>query len=142
MSNSSLWQTLLAACQQDEVDPDFNEANFPLEPVAPDEAEWEVYEHHFLRTVRGRMAFRGIERLGYRYCGPRRAMEFVAAHPDLQLDHPLVVTARWQDLDGNWYAPVFYRDDDERDLRLGFLAYDFGPRYARYGWLVLRKRQK
>ena len=129
---------LLADCRQSRVNPHFNEENFPLEPVAPDEADWEVYEHHFEETVTGEEAFRRLEEMGYRLCGPRRAMEFIAAHPDLQLDRSVIVTARWLDSDGGWCAPIFYRHDGRRGLNLDCLGDDdFG---SGCGWLVLHKR--
>jgi hypothetical protein len=130
------FQSLLAACQQDGVHPDFIEEHFPLEPVAPDEDEWEVYEHRFEETMNGEEAFRRLEGLGYRFCGVRRAMEFIA---DLRLNHPLIVTVRWQDpCDHYWYVPVFDQGGVERVLDLRFLANGFEPHYCR--WLVLRKR--
>ncbi|MFA5413122.1 MAG: hypothetical protein WC348_01080 [Patescibacteria group bacterium] len=131
------FRRLLDMCKQDWVNPDFNEANCPLEPVAPDEHYWEVYEHHFDRMMTGEEAFAELEKLGYRLLGGlRRAMEFIAAHPDIQLDHPLIITARWQIQDGVWYAPVARRHGGERDLGLNCLDRDFSPNF---GWLVLRK---
>jgi hypothetical protein len=134
---ASTFRDLLAACRQDWVSPDFNGANYPLEPTDPDEAEWEVYEYHFSETANGEDAFKNLEKLGYRLCGVRRAMEFIAAYPDLQLDHPLVITARWQDPRGYWCAPFADRGVGKRRLDLVYLARGFDPRY---GWLVLRKR--
>ncbi len=130
---------LLAACKQNGyVNSDFNKENFPLEPVASDESEWEVYEHHFDETVNGMDAFKKLEELGYRLCGPRRAMEYVAnGHLDVQLDHSLIVTARWQNSSGVWCAPIFRRHYDERRLSLCGIGGGFDPSY---GWLVLRKR--
>jgi len=141
MSNS-LWQTLLAACRQVWVDPDFNEENFPLEPVAPDEDEWEVHERHFEKKVFGEKTFRRLEEMGYRLCGPRWAMQYIAEHPDLQLNHPLIATARWWHPCGFWCAPIFgggHVPVFERNLVLLSLARRFGPRG---GWLVLRRKQK
>lgn len=129
---------LLSACKQNWVNDNFNEKNFPLEPVADDESEWEVYEYHFNKTVNGLDAFKKLEELGYRLCGPRRAMEYIAnGHLDIQLDHPLIVTASWGDSVGFWCAPLFFRDYGKRDLRLCRLGRGFDPFC---GWLVLRKR--
>lgn len=130
--------SFLSACRQDWVDPDFNEENFPLEPVASDEDDWEVVEYHFDRTLTGKEAFRRLEKLGYRLLGgSRRAMEFLAAHPDLQDNHPLVITVRWQHRDGDWNVPIADRRGDERKVPLVYFDYDFPPRY---GWLVLRRK--
>jgi hypothetical protein len=129
------FQSLLVACRQNWVSPDFNETNFPLEPVAPDEADWEVVEHHFDRTMTGKEAFVELQQLGYRLLGgSRRGLEFLAANPGLQNDHPLVITARWRHQDGNWFVPITKRY--ELDLCY-YLASCFAPHY---GWLVLRKR--
>ena len=137
--SKSLWQNLLDACRQKQIYEDFTEAHYPLEPVAADESEWEVYEHHFEETVTGEEAFTRLEKLGYRHLnGTRRAMQFVAEHPNLQLDHPLVVTARWQFSVGRWCAPVFCRDGDWCELGLDWL--DSSKFEPCFGWLVLRKR--
>jgi hypothetical protein len=136
-NKKATFQSLLAACRQDWVSSDFNETNFPLEPVSPDEDEWEVVEYHFGRLVTGEEAFSELEKMGYRLCGPRRAMEFVAVHPDIQGDHPLVVTARWQSSSGYWCAPVFYLDVVKRKAYLEYLGHVLNPSH---GWLVLHKR--
>lgn len=142
---NSLWQTICAACQQFWVNPDFTEARFPLEPVALDEADWEMGEHHFAETVTveeglrrlTEMASKGEFRLP---TGSRLAMKYIAAHPDAQLDHPVILPLRAQDSDGDWVVPFFgrrWRDDRKRSLdlcRLGNLA------TPGCGWLVLRKR--
>ena len=132
-----VWPTLLAACRQDWVAFDFDEVKFPLEPIASDEAEWEVYEHHFEEKVLGKKAFRLIRKMGYRLCGPRRAMEFIIGYPSIQLDRPVIVTARWQSREGLWCAPVFCGSIGKREVNVCGLARDFDPCY---GWLVLRRR--
>ncbi len=109
---------LLAACRQNWVDHSFTEKHFPLEPVAHDEDSWEVVEHRFDRAMTGEKAFVELRNLGYRLLGgSRRAMEFLAKNPDLQFDHPLVVTARWQDPRGYWCAPFADRFGGEREVR-------------------------
>lgn len=138
---------LLAACRQDWVNSDFNEKNFPLEPIADDEAGWEVCEHHFGRAVNGSEAFKElVENPDYRLCGPRRAMEYISnGHLNDQLDHPLIVTAigghrpsePWKAFDHRPYVPVFLGDCDGRILRVCYL--DSGFKLSS-GWLVLRKR--
>lgn len=137
---ASEWQTLLGACQQHKVHPEFNERNFPLEPVAPDEMEWEVYELELKESIRGEATFEKLQKLGYRLCGPRRAMEFIAAAPDHQLHHSLIVTARWQCPLHDWHAPIFYYGVvNERNLGIiGLASLDFPATSCRL--LVLRKR--
>lgn len=134
----AIFQSLLAACQQNLVKPDFNEEHYPLEPVTLDEHDWEVAEYHFKDVISDEQAFAELKAMGYRFCGVRRAMEFIAVHPDLQLDHPLVVTARWQSPDGHWYVPIFHRAREVgRYLYLDDLPRDFDPNF---GWLVLRRK--
>lgn len=138
----AIFQSLLAACRQDLVEPEFTEKHYPLEPVAPDEDKWEVVEHKFDGKMKGEDAFTELRAMGYRLCGPRRAMEFIAAHPDLQLDHPLMVTARWQDPKDGWCAPVFSRAREVgRYLYVERLDRDFGDDFRPgFSWLVLKKR--
>jgi hypothetical protein len=132
------WRELFDACRQDYCNKYFNEKNFPLEPVAADEGEWEVYEHHFLEVVTGEVAFRRLEEMGYRLCGPRRAMEYIAEHLELQLDHLIVVTALWPLGCGDWAVPVFSGPSGRRDMSLSGLDDKFNPLH---GWLVLRRKQ-
>ncbi len=139
-NKKATFQSLLAACRQDWVHPDFEEKNFPLETVADDEDEWEVHEHHFQSAICGKIAFeefKAMGPLGFRLCGVRRAIEFIAAHPDLQLDHPLIVTTLGLNRGSHRCAPVFDRGDGKRKVYLNSLTGDFGPRC---GWLVLHKR--
>jgi len=130
---------LLSLCQLDSVNPDnFSEEYCPLEPVALDEADWEVYEHHFSGTMNGEVAFSELQKMDYRLLnGSRRAMEFLAVHPDIQTHHPLIITARWQNPEGEWFMPIAGRDGVKRDLRLSWLDEDFD---LNYGWLVLRRK--
>lgn len=136
----SPWRELLYRCGQDSVHSDFNYVNFPLEETTVlDEAEWEPCEHNFSEVMRGRVAFQELEKSGYRLCGPRRAMEFIAAHSELQRDHEVVITTRWKDQDGIWYVPVFDFVDGKRIAVLSALSNDFT---SRCGWIVLRRKQK
>ncbi|MFA6486326.1 MAG: hypothetical protein WCT40_03090 [Candidatus Magasanikbacteria bacterium] len=136
---------LLAACRQYCVNNDFIEPSWPLEPVAADEREWEVVEHHFDKTVKLKyglamlkdLAMKGEIRL---LVGSRRAMEWIADHPDAQLDHPVIIPLAAQNSDGSLVVPIFARhwdDGQQRDLHLCYLDHDASPVYA---WLVLRKR--
>lgn len=138
---------LLAACQQGFVNPGFTEERWHLEPVEPDEDEWEVAEYFFTDDADGIEKLRRLAELEKRgeirmFRGVRRAMEFVASHLNLQLNHPLVVPVSAQDSDGVLCLPVFDFDwvDDVRErglhlflVRLGFSSF--------CGWLVLRKRK-
>jgi len=131
------FRELLDACGQGEIDSCFNDDNFPLEPHLPGDDEWEVYEHRFPFAVHMDLGnFSSLERAGFRLCGPRRAMEFVAAHPELQLDHPIVVTAYYCEL-GGLYMPVFSAKDGKRVLTFGAVGSDFSPRF---GWLLLCRK--
>jgi len=132
------FQGLLATCKQDEVDYRFNEGHFSLEPVAPNEDDWEVHEHFFSASVDGLKAFGALEQLGnYQPCGPRRAMTFIATHLHDQLENDLVVTTRWY-WGVNWWTPVFCGNGSKRILKLQRLNRKFGPCD---GWLVLRRKQ-
>ena len=117
---------LLVACKQSWFNSDFNENNFPLESISSDELDWEVHEYRFDRTVNGLDAFKKLKKLGYRLCGPRRAMEYIAKNPDIQLNHPLITTVHWEFSKGFWCAPVFNRNYDKRYLNFYGLDDDFG----------------
>lgn len=137
--------SLLAACKQDGYcNPDFTESRWPLEAVAPDEDEWEEHRHHFEETVtieEGIRRLKEMEAKGeIRLIGPRRAMKWIAAHLDAQLEQPIILPLPAQNSVGGLVAPIFYRywlDDFRRYLRLYNLGNDAAP-YC--GWLVLRKR--
>lgn len=135
------FKELLATCKQHETNPDFNENNFPLEPVDDDEDEWEVYEYHFDHQVNGFEAFYEFLNLGYRLCGPRRAMEYIANHLDDQLDHPLIVTTRYRHASGVWAVPLLDRYWSPPEFHRWLSAYKLNSDYhSHYGWLVLRKK--
>jgi hypothetical protein len=140
------WQTLLDDCRQNRVDPDFTEANFPLERIASDEHKWEVYVYHFPKMVWGEDVLPQLEKLGYRPCGVRRAMQFVAENRYLQLNEDLVVTGRWRARDGSWF-PIFRLSlDHDRLLSVIKLGHGFNPSVfhpnENRGWLVQRLRRK
>lgn len=165
------WKDYLLACKQLWVTPNFNSGTWPLEPVAVDEDEWEVVEHMFSDGVRDKQTrqnpdcWKGKERLHrlnemvkkgeIRPCGIRRAMEYVAAHSDIQLNHELVVMVTGPVLmygfhgiheagDLGHYLPVFcsnpiaHYQPEERMLEVRSTHGDFS---LSCGWLVLRKRQ-
>ncbi|MFH1946936.1 MAG: hypothetical protein ABIJ23_02140 [Candidatus Magasanikbacteria bacterium] len=138
------WQQLLTACQQYWFNPDFTEARWPLEPVAPDESEWEVKEHFFSDNATGEEKLRRLAEMvkkgEIRFCGVRRAMEYVANHLDAQLARPLVVPVSAQDSDGGLCLPIFshyWNGHRQRKLNLCSVSNRFYPDCA---WLVLRKR--
>ena len=111
--------------------------------VAPDESEWEVKEHFFGDDATGVEKLRRLaemeEKGEIRSCGVRRAMEYVAIHMDVQLDHPLVIPVSAQSSDGNLCLPAFnynWNDNRQRKLNLYNVSNDFNQRC---GWLVLRQ---
>lgn len=150
-SKPTRWQELLDACQQDWIHSDFTEARWPLEPVADDEDEWKVTEYHFTKGVATlneglhrlkKLAETGKFRL---LAGSRRVMEWLASHPDVQLDYPVVLPLCARNSDGRWVVPVFFRrgfswkDGKGRDLGL------FNPKHVAYldcRWLVLCRKAK
>jgi len=142
----STFQKLLAACWLGYVDSHFSEERFPLEQIAPDEDEWEVYEHHFYEPhfgsfVDGERALKELEAM--RVCrllnGPRRAMEFFARHhAGIQVGHPLIITGHWEAKEScDRVVPVFDCRYQQNELRLERLRRHFEQRY---GWLVLRRK--
>lgn len=137
---------LLVACKQ--YHNSINEKKFPLEPVSPEEDDWEVYEHHYTSNVNGTGFLNDIEKLGYRPCGLRRAMEYIAdGHQDDQLDHPIVVTTAVEHRDmynqfRGWIVPIFTEEaGGRRSLISGVIGLDscFKPGDV---WLVLRKKNQ
>jgi len=137
-----LFDKLVKACKQYEVHPEFTAENFPLEPVAPDEGDWEVHKYHFEQKMIISAAFEELVRLGYRLCnGPRRALEWVAkGHRNDQLECPMIITTSWQNSNnGHRYAPIFHRDIV---LHRGLLLLDLdGSAKAGVDFLVLCKKQ-
>ncbi|PIT88553.1 MAG: hypothetical protein COU29_02115 [Candidatus Magasanikbacteria bacterium CG10_big_fil_rev_8_21_14_0_10_36_32] len=88
---------LLAICKQTSChNINFNEKNFPLEPIDDGEDEWEVCEFHFDKNIKETSALIKLTKNGYRLCGPRRAMEFIANNPNIQFNHPLILTTCWK----------------------------------------------
>lgn len=136
---------LLKNCKQDVIYPDFTEARWPLEPVAADEDDYEVAEHHFTETVTLEEGLRRLTAMAEKgeirlLTGSRRAMEWVATHLEVQLDHPVILPLQAQGYDGRRVVPIFHRrwgGDYGRRLVLYYL--DYGA-YSGCGWLILRKR--
>jgi hypothetical protein len=130
---------LIAACAQLEISAEFREEYFPVEPIAGDENEWKVCPHRFSEDIVGDEAIRQLGAdPGCRLLnGSRRAMEYIADNPAIQLSMPLIVTAGRQFPDGYWYVPVFYWHGKKRRLILYRLD---GIFLACCGWLVLRRR--
>jgi hypothetical protein len=143
----SKWQELLTACRQCWIDPYFTEAGWPLEPVAVDEADWEVGEHFFSEKITGTEGLRSLAKMENRgeicICGVRRSMEDTADHLDIQIDHPRIIPVSAQFSNGSLYLPVFSRywsvSVHGRRLDLCVVSNDFSPDC---GWLVLRKKKK
>ncbi|MEK7508733.1 MAG: hypothetical protein AAB568_02660, partial [Patescibacteria group bacterium] len=63
------------------------------------------------------------------------------AHPDAQLDHPIILPLRAQSSSVGWCLPVFSGSWYDRQRNLGLFNTD-STFDSDYGWLVLRKRQK
>ena len=130
---------LLTACRMGYIDEKFNERNFPLEPVVEDAEKWKMRILTFKSNMNGLIFFDRLKRWGYRYrpCGPRQAMEYIAANPGLQLENPLVVTAFWKNQEnGCLYAPIFVEEYGLRNLDIHEIDRDFEPTE---GFLVLEK---
>ena len=139
------FKSLLDACHQTGYcNPDFTESRWLLEPIATDEADWEVVEHYLTKTGTlddgpeqlKKLAAKGEIRL---LTGSRRAMEYIAAHPEAQLNHPIILPLRAQDSCGRWCLPVFCGDWDgsRRALHLLSTGLTFDSDYS---WLVLRPK--
>lgn len=140
------FKQLLDACHQYGVAEGFTESRWSLEPIAADEADWEVVEHYLTKTGTLEEGVKRLEKLAAKgeirlLTGSRRAMEYIAQHQAAQLDHPIILPLRAQDSSGVWCLPVFRRRWDGRQRYLGLYSTVFTFR-SRDGWLVLRKRQK
>ena len=142
---TATFASLLEACHQTGYcNPDFTESRWPLEKVEADEADWEVVEHYLTKTGALEDGVKQLEKLATKgeirlLTGSRRAMEYIAAHPDAQLDHPIILPLRAQYSSDYWCLPVFSRYWNGRQRRLGLYYTDdaFG---SDDGWLVLRPK--
>lgn len=137
------FQELLDACQLTLVGLDFNEKNFPLEPIEPDEDEWTPHEHCFEKAMLGDDALQELKDLGYRFFnGSRRALQYIAG---CKKEYTLVIVIPWTDPQNNPCVPL-----------LSDLSYDSMPDWQlimwrlnkkfefpqQWRWLVLRKKEK
>jgi hypothetical protein len=132
------FRSLLAACRQDEVGHYFNSDCFPVEPLASDEEEWVECLYVFPGDVVGMQALQDLRKLGYRPCGVRRAMKYLARNPGLQDRNPIVLTSVGTD-ELEYCLPVFCRDwrHAKRCILLNNVDCTFGTDYR---WLVLCPR--
>lgn len=132
---------LLADCNQDGgVSRFFTEENFPLEEYGKDEEnETEVRVFRSYKPLSNLESFAGLHTTGFRACGPRRSMEYIAKHQELQLSAPIIVTTSWVDPEsGKMQVPVFCAESEKRCLQV--VNFDLAHREYRH-WLVLfRKR--
>ncbi|MEK7508568.1 MAG: hypothetical protein AAB568_01795 [Patescibacteria group bacterium] len=144
----SEWQTLLKACRQDCGEPHFTKSRWPLGPVAADEAGWEVTEYRNDHSVTGFKALQHLEDMVAKsngqfrlMAGSRLAMEYIAKHPDAQLDHMVILPISALDPSDCWCLPVFgnWLDIRKRSFGLFNTAGMFRPHC---GWLVLKRKQK
>ena len=144
---TATFKSLLDACHQtDHRHPDFTESRWPLEPVAVDEADWEVVEHYLTKTGTLNRGVKHLEKLADKgeirmLVGSRRAMEYIARHQKAQLDHPIILPLRARDSSDDWCLPVFRRNwcSWRRELDLDGTGNRFPPHY---GWLVIKRKQK
>ncbi len=140
---------LLADCKLDVVNPMFNEAGWPLEPVEPYENEWELNDERvFENTVtieQGLNLLGEMSTDGHVRCpnGSRQAMEWLAKNPDKQLDYPIIL-------------PVLQRNSTEKIVPIFMSRHEAGGKikrllvtgrldtkvYSSCRWLILRKRTK
>jgi hypothetical protein len=120
---TATFKSLLAACHQAWVNSDITEDHFPL---LDDGTKGPVEEYCFGKTITGLEAERQLKKMGYKLIGMKRGMEYIAAHPDNQLDHPIIVLgAQWQFPIGNVYVPYFCRFNGKRYLYLIWIGYEF-----------------
>jgi hypothetical protein len=133
------FRSLLAACRQDEVSTNFNSDCFPVEPLASDEEEWVECLYGFAEDVVGLRALQDMLKLGYRPCGVRRAMKYLAQNPGLQDKNHIVVTSVGKDNEYENCLPVFSRDRRyaKRCVLLNSVECTYGTTYR---WLVLCPR--
>jgi hypothetical protein len=120
----SVWQILYDACRQDWKDSNINEKNFPL----LDDGTVHPVEEYCLghNVASGKQAEKELKKLGFKLVGMKRAMEYIVAHLNSQLDHPVVVLgAQWQYPLDRVYVPCFYWDEDGRSLLLRWTAREF-----------------
>jgi len=135
---------LLAACKFDEnVLKKFNEENWPLEPVEPDEDEWEVFEYQFPKVT---MIDQGLEQLQEMVVkgeirlltGSRRALKWIAEHPNAQLDHSIILPIPERVAFNQMVIPVFEAGYPHRRI-INFRLVDTAA-FQNFRWLVLRKK--
>ena len=131
---------LLAACNQDGgVSKFFTEENFPLEECEKNEEyETEVRVFRSFKPLSDLGSFNLLQMAGFRACGPRRAMEYIAEHQDIQLSAPIIVTTSWMDPEsGKTQVPVFCAESEKRCLQV--VNFELAHREYRH-WLVLFRK--
>lgn len=133
-SSPSFAELLFACDQSGGIDGRFNERNFPLEAEETNRKNWEVRAFRFHRPTNGSRTFDILRASGFRYCGPMRAMQYIANHPDMQLLNPIAVTAFCRDEEGEQYVPVFYNDSGKRCVNCEPLDDGYSSEYL---WLIL-----
>lgn len=121
----SAFQALLAGCQLKSIHPQLNENNFSLEPPEEIINNEVIIYHHNDNLITGEKLFAKIQGLGYKLCGIRQAMEFIAEN---RLDIPLLVAVPWKNPKNNLiYIPLFYKINGERTADLFWLKNYVGP---------------
>ena len=128
---------------------EFDEFRWPLEPIATDEADWEVVEHYLNKTGTLRDGLRHLEELAAKdeirlLTGSRRAMEYMTQHRDAQLDHGVILPlySRYQTSSGDWDLPIFGCNWGGERLH-GLLMHPADETFkSSWSWLVLKRKQK
>ncbi|MCX6779170.1 MAG: hypothetical protein NTU97_02985 [Candidatus Magasanikbacteria bacterium] len=121
----SLFDTLLSDCHQDRNDNDITEEAFPL--VDDGTGDREILEYSFGRTVTGHEAENVLRKKGYVLIGMKRAMEYVASHPDAQKAHPLIVLGAQGQNDS--FNEAYF------DCLFPYFGWDRGDHYLGLTWL-------
>jgi hypothetical protein len=140
------FEELIVACGQDGRR-DFSEKLWPLEPVMDDEVDWKMVEYHFNDTVDGTEGLRRLDELAKEGkirlpAGSRRAMQWIAANPNVQVDHRVILPLSAKHPKSYQRClPVFFRWNTSRTpyLRLSSVKCKFN---SHCGWLVLVHNEK
>lgn len=121
----NLFQNLLTTCLQHWVNEEITVEHFPL--VDDGTSDKEIIECGFDNILTGFEAENKLKSRGYKLVGMRRALEYIASHPDAQKDHPLIVLgAQWHN-SGCIRLPVFYWGYDKLFLNLRWMSDEFNP---------------
>lgn len=110
---------LLAACDQQVVDSGFTEAHFPL--VDDGTGNLPVEEYCFNRVIADLDVVTELGALGFKPVGIKRALEYMATHPQAQLDHIVIVIGANHPAGGRTVVPYFHYSSGVRQICLSWL---------------------